>query len=68
MTRDNRSDNEISVVTSKEAEPVPAGEKPSEPMPGAPDKPAHQHAEELLDESLDETFPASDPITSSLFD
>ncbi|MDR5775168.1 MULTISPECIES: hypothetical protein [unclassified Caballeronia] len=28
-----------------------------------PDEPAtHTHEEELLDEALDETFPASDPI------
>jgi len=34
---------------------------PSPPKPLTPDTPA-LHADEMLDEALNETFPASDPI------
>jgi hypothetical protein len=40
--------------------PLPARSKSSTPL--APGLPVDEHEEELIDEALTETFPASDPI------
>lgn len=38
------------------------------PMPSETSAAAKRHKDDLLDEALRETFPASDPITSGRFD
>ena len=68
MMNDKNSASETPADKREEAAPEPAGEQSSTKLPGAPDEPTHQHCEELLDEALEETFPASDPITVPSFD
>ena len=45
---------------SKPSEEQPTPEKPTA-VPPAPATPAGSHREDLLDEALEESFPASDP-------
>lgn len=42
---------------------APQRHGPSNGAPQSPDQKRRQHQEDLLDEAVEETFPASDPIS-----
>ena len=48
-------------MTNPHQPPFPTKDNP--PKPGAEKQPAKPVAEEALDEAIEETFPASDPVS-----
>lgn len=49
------------MTADRKTSPPPAA--PGKPAPGAPSEAEKAHLDDLLDEALDETFPASDPVS-----
>ncbi len=57
---DQRNDNDPNGPSSRPATPVPEGHKPDQL--NKDDRKAETRQEALVDEAVEETFPASDPI------